>query len=384
MSVLLSLTNYIESTQRKNTVLFYLVLKESMRDQFSNLKNIKIILINNLLANGFVRIFSDRLLFMWIEKEYSFDLIFSVGNVAIPNPKPQCVIFMQPWLIYPDAEDAWCRLGKITALLYRLRMKVIRNRLKYATQIFAQTEVAKERLIKHCQIDRQKVTVIPMAPPILNQYCDKIKNNYSYLSRRDVKNILVLTKYYSHKNIEILIPLAKKIQANNLRIRLILTIDPSDCKAAYYLLDDIQRFGLGEIILNVGTVPHREVRDLFQIADAMLLPTLLESYSSNYSDSLKYGVPIFTSDRDFARSVCGDCAIYFDPVDVVSIYNSIEQNIFRSERLKEMIKNGKKLLVKRITWSEISELYVSGCLVVIYRYEQSKSDSFSCLKWRLW
>jgi hypothetical protein len=36
-------------------------------------------------------------------------------------------------------------------------------------------------------------------------------------------------------------------------------------------------------------------------------------------------LPILTSDLDFARAVCGDAALFFDPFDPVSIKNRIIQ-----------------------------------------------------------
>jgi len=55
----------------------------------------------------------------------------------------------------------------------------------------------------------------------------------------------------------------------------------------------------------------------------LLLPTLLESFSATYVEAMSFDCPILTSDLDFARGVCGDAAVYFDPWNPESIKNAI-------------------------------------------------------------
>ena len=71
---------------------------------------------------------------------------------------------------------------------------------------------------------------------------------------------------------------------------------------------------------------------LYKQVDGMIMPTLLESFSATYIDSMALGVPIFTSDRDFARDVCGDAAWYFDPLNAESIFEVIS-NAFQSGQI---------------------------------------------------
>ena len=62
-------------------------------------------------------------------------------------------------------------------------------------------------------------------------------------------------------------------------------------------------------------------------SSALFLPTLVESFGLIYLEAMKYGCPIITSDRDFSRWICGDLAMYFDPMDAISIANTIENFI---------------------------------------------------------
>ena len=63
---------------------------------------------------------------------------------------------------------------------------------------------------------------------------------------------------------------------------------------------------------------------LYNQADAMFLPTLLETFSASYPEAMKMERPILTSDLDFAKDICGDAALYFNPLDSYDIANKIK------------------------------------------------------------
>ena len=65
----------------------------------------------------------------------------------------------------------------------------------------------------------------------------------------------------------------------------------------------------------------------------MFMPTLLECFSATYPESMRMSVPILTSDMPFATDVCGDAALYFDPLSPKSIGDAIH-SLASSEALR--------------------------------------------------
>ena len=55
----------------------------------------------------------------------------------------------------------------------------------------------------------------------------------------------------------------------------------------------------------------------------MFLPTLLECFSASYPEAMYMKCPILTSNLSFAHSLCGDSAIYFDPLNPKDIAEKI-------------------------------------------------------------
>ena len=76
----------------------------------------------------------------------------------------------------------------------------------------------------------------------------------------------------------------------------------------------------------------------------MMLPTLAECFSSSYPEAMISSLPILTSDLDFARSICGNSALYFDPLDPVDIVSKIIQLYNDSSLRSNLILLGKRRL----------------------------------------
>ena len=96
----------------------------------------------------------------------------------------------------------------------------------------------------------------------------------------------------------------------------ILTISGDDHPNARNLLRSIDEHQLSSSILNVGPLKQQDLFGYYRHCQALFLPTLLESFSGTYLEAMQFGSPILTSDLDFARQICGDVAMYFDPWNV--------------------------------------------------------------------
>lgn len=65
----------------------------------------------------------------------------------------------------------------------------------------------------------------------------------------------------------------------------------------------------------IGAVDPREVATLLREVDAIVNIARLESFSNNWVEAWAAGIPLISADADWARSSCGDAAIYINPDD---------------------------------------------------------------------
>jgi glycosyltransferase involved in cell wall biosynthesis len=70
---------------------------------------------------------------------------------------------------------------------------------------------------------------------------------------------------------------------------------------------------------------------------------------------MRFNLPILTSDMDFARCVCGDAALFFDPRDVDDICAAIARLKNSGDLQQQLSSAGRKRHQDHsLTWDEIA------------------------------
>jgi glycosyltransferase involved in cell wall biosynthesis len=107
----------------------------------------------------------------------------------------------------------------------------------------------------------------------------------------------------------------------------------------------------------LGEISHKKVGQVLNDCDAVLFPSLLETYGIPYYEAMYFSKPLIVSDLDFARDACGDAAIYFDPLNAVSIVEAMRKMVFGVELGKNVKNNYKAKLDKIPTWEEFVDFF---------------------------
>jgi glycosyltransferase involved in cell wall biosynthesis len=281
---------------------------------------------------------------------HKIDLIFNLGDVVIPTKIRQAYLFDWPYAIYPES-PIWGLMGFKESLERRIKLFFFRSWIGKATITIAQTEVARERLTRLFGL--RSVAVVPNAVSLENLDEGTPKD---FLLPRG-RNLLCLTYYYPHKNLEILLEVGRRILERGLDYRIILTLNPEHGAGGAEFLDRVRRLGLEGVLHNVGSVDMQHVPSLYRQCDGLMLPTLLESFSGTYVEALFHEIPIFTSDLDFARAVCGECAWYFDPHDAEDILRALNSAYGDAAALEKRVKEGSARVQAMPGWKETFKQY---------------------------
>lgn len=70
-----------------------------------------------------------------------------------------------------------------------------------------------------------------------------------------------------------------------------------------------------EYLVNKGPIAPDQLASVYNDSDFVFIPSLLETFSSSFPEAMHCGKPIICADRPYARQLCGDAALYFDPHD---------------------------------------------------------------------
>ena len=286
------------------------------------------------------------------------DAFVGLGNFVPRKPNCPAVVYSQnAFLVCPEP------LGG-TRLILRERLIHAYGRYHYrhlpaAICIVVQTEAMKRHMCAVLGIEPSRVTVIPPGPLVESEVRKGGAPNLAPEASRAF-TFLCLSRYYVHKNIEILptamlrLPLYTKKAAQCL-----ITISADQHPRAAALLKTLSSGGTDNRVINIGPVCPDRIGDVYRSADAYILPTLLETYSLTYDEAWHFGLPIATSDRDFARSRLGNAAIYFDPLDADSVARAMARVMEDADLRQSLVENGRRILAKAPTWDEIAAQFVN-------------------------
>lgn len=283
-------------------------------------------------------------------KRLDCDLVFNLADIPVMTGRPQVFLFDWAYAAFPESPAV--RLGSIRERVARwIKSLSFRILLPFVDLLIAQSAPLARRMRQiYCLRD---VEVVPNAVSLENLDGGEARD----FALTGGFKLLCLSRYYSHKNIEIFIPVARRIRDSGLAAKIITTLNPDENEGARRFLNTIDTEGLAKFIVNVGQVPMSQVPSLYQQTDALLLPTLLESFSGTYVEAMHHRRPILTSNLDFAKGVCGDSALYFNPTDDKEIFDAISTLMEHPDLRRKMIARSTEILAKMPSWERAYNLF---------------------------
>lgn len=271
------------------------------------------------------RLFRETFVLRRAVRDFRPDLIFAAGNFGFINPPcRQIVLVHEPHLAY-DARH-------YGPLPLRLRLQIgiqkpyFRAQLRKTDLVFAQTNVMAGRVRTRYGF-RGGIRILPN---ILTPNHARADVPSEEIAERVLANgkdfrLAYITRYYAHKNLEGLVDAFAKHNAELDRVKVFITIDRTGADGGGRVLRRLSSSPARSHIVNLGPIPQASVGWLLKNVDAVIVPSLLESFSAAYLEAMQHGLPIVTSDLDFAHEVCGDAALYCDPWSTAEVSATIRR-----------------------------------------------------------
>ena len=111
----------------------------------------------------------------------------------------------------------------------------------------------------------------------------------------------------------------------------------------------VQRLGIEEAVHFTGHVPVDALVALYNLADALVFPSLYEGFGLPVVEAMACGTPVITSSTGSLGEVAGDAAEFVDPAEVTSIAAGIRAVLTSETRRRELRQRG-LAHVKRFDW----------------------------------
>jgi len=278
------------------------------------------------------------------ESEWQPDVVFTFfGPAYVEFRAPHLCGVADGWVTHSN-RLAFKSLGGKNILIILPHLSYKAYWFRKADRWVVEAENAKIGMVHRLRIQPDSICVVPNSCG--RQYLTEERHVSSLPAGSRVK-ILCLSSYYPHKNLEIIPHVAKQIQeiAPALDFEFIITLPPdrADLKKILSLANAI---GVVGRINNVGPVPVANGPAIYKHCHISFLPSLLETFSANYPEAMAMACPIVTTDLPFARDVCGEAALYYEPEDAGSAAELIVRLLREPATWTRLVAEGKRVLRK--------------------------------------
>lgn len=293
-----------------------------------------------------------------LERAIDPDIVFTVFGPAYWKPfNPHLEGVANGWLYNPDS-IAYKLKPILMQIKSRFLVKIKTLIIKHEAQYFVvETNDARLKIHKHMQIKKEKISVIGnTCSTIFDTPVNISDENYLELplKKKNTFRLMLISHNYPHKNLNVIrriIPLL-----HDFDVEFVLTIDGESYNSLFH--------DMKTSVINIGPINQNKCPSIYSQCDALFFPTLLETFSASYPEAMKMQIPILTSNYSFAKDICGDAALYFDPLNPKDIADKIKLVMNKRVR-EELVSKGNERLLTFETPASRANKYLALCSNIV-------------------
>ncbi|MEZ5402417.1 MAG: glycosyltransferase family 1 protein [Bryobacteraceae bacterium] len=254
-------------------------------------------------ANRPARIVYEQTALAW--KARSCGVLFNPGYTApVLAPCPQVAVFHD---MQHKRHPEHFRAADLLA--WRALLWASAHR---AAHLIADSAASRDDVIRYYGLPPDRVTEVPLG-------VDEAFFDIGTARRDDCKSegtnqtLLCVSTLHPHKNIERLLRVFARLHARHPRWLLTLAgMRGFQTEAIEHLIAEL---GLGSFVRITGWIPREELHALYRTADAFVYPSTFEGFGIPVIEALAAAIPLACSSIEPLRTLAGDAALTFDPLD---------------------------------------------------------------------
>ena len=292
-----------------------------------------------------------------VEKKH-VDVVLTVFGPSLWRPRvPHLCGFARAQLLLNTPNDSH-RSAPPLGMFKNLNFPRIKEKLMYAVWAWGFRRSSDTFYTENTYISDMLPTLIKGAKVYtVTNYYNQVFDQPERWKRKiqlpvfDGTTMLTVSSTAAHKNLGIMVPVAEFLEKTypKFQFRFVLT-----CSEAPFELPE----HLGRYFVFVGKVDVSECPNLYEQADIMFMPTLMECFTATYPEAMRMEIPIVTTDLEFARGLCVDAACYYSAMDAKAAAEAIYKVATDKEYARKLVGNGKKQLQKFDNYEQRAEKLV--------------------------
>lgn len=229
---------------------------------------------------------------------------------------------------------------------------------RMASAVAVASSWVKEDLVRAYGLNRQKIRVIPWAPPT---EAFATPSAMDLLWVRQKYNLPETFAFYPavtwpHKNHSRLIDAVAHLRRSGGPAVSIVCcgtqLQPHFDRLQLQARDQ----GVSDLVLMLGRIPGEDVKAIFRLATCCIVPTLFEAASAPVFESWEAGTPVACSAVTSLPSQVGDAGLLFNPCSTVEIANALKHLMTQPESRTNYAERGRRRL-EDFCWTRTAKAY---------------------------
>ncbi|MCD6379847.1 glycosyltransferase family 4 protein [bacterium] len=228
---------------------------------------------------------------------------------------------------------------------------MISSACKKAKKIITISEFTKKDLVKHYDVNPEKISVI--YPAVSNEF-SPLSSDSGKIRGKYGKYVLYVGAIREHKNVTGLVNSFCRLKRERVFDHKLVLIGKGKYKYISRINGIIRENDLqGEVVI-LNDINNSDIPDFYREAELFVFPSFYEGFGLPPLESMASGCPVITSNSSSLPEVVGDSAVLFDPYEKDGLYTAMKEIIMSEDKRQELREKGLERS-KKFTWENTVE-----------------------------
>lgn len=282
------------------------------------------------------------------------DVLFSSANFGLLGcPIPQVLLVREGGLFDPYyLTNAAPEQGVLLTLQRKIRRRLIIRSARSANRVMTPTKAMRDLLLLWAPDLEDKIIVNPYGT--MNQTFTPDEQGPREWRQDGVLRLLYVSVYYPHKCPGLLCQATEALNESGVPTHATITMNRRE-------FDDFQGSSHDRILVDralekqqttLGRHPYESLPSLYRSHDIFVFPSISETFGHPMAEAMSCGIPVIAADTPVNREVCGDAALYFDPLCKSSLLDCICQLDKNPDLRQQLAETGRRRVLASYTWED--------------------------------